>query len=197
MEWVVGGPPPSLSCMGCSRTAVGQPWEARCPAASLQGRVLRSTGERWSWRSVPSPPRRTWVKTPGPTCSTSATGSSQTVGVQHPDATLSTHTRNCTIFKNSLCWWLVVACYRTGPRGQPIGPPESQHPLPEQVADRRSVFILSPPPSSVFFHPLIEFFSTRCSAREKEKQLLESCKCSKWGFVLEMRGISPVMCLFF
>ena len=87
-------------------------------------------------------------------------------------------------------------CFRTGPRGQPIGPPESQHPLPEQVADRRSVFVLSPSPSLVFFHRLIEFFSTRSSAWEKEKQLLESRKCSSEALCLKCVG-SLQSCAFF
>lgn len=36
---------------------------------------------------------------------------------------------------------LIFESYRTGPRGQSIRPPQSQHPLPQQVTDRWSVFL--------------------------------------------------------
>lgn len=65
------------------RTEVSERWEARCHVASLPERVRRSTGKRWSWKNVPSPSLRTWVKTLGHIFSTSVTGSSQMVGRYH------------------------------------------------------------------------------------------------------------------
>lgn len=136
------------------------------------------------------------MKTPGPTCSTSATGSSLTVGVQHPDTTLSTHTRNCTILKTAR---VDDSFLRVTELAQEANP--SDHPRASTLFLNKSQTDGQYSPSHhlqvlYFFHPLIEFFSTRCSAREKEKQLLESCKCSSEALCLKC-VVSLQSCAFF
>lgn len=88
----------------------------------------------------------------------------------------------CAIKKKKKKLTFILASYRAGPRGQPIRPPQSQHPLPQQVADRRSVN-LSAKDATIRFSSqslkspkLSAFLLPHFSAREKKKQLLESRK---------------------
>lgn len=83
-----------------------------------------------------------------------------------------------SIFVEAVCPALhvspwVFASRRAGSGGEPVRPPQSQHPVPQQVPDGRSVHLCQ---RSHFIHVPLKFsltFSPRSSTREKEKQLLE------------------------
>lgn len=173
------------STIGCSRTVVHQQWGVQCPAASLLERVQRSIEEKWSWRNVPSPPQRTWAKTPGLTCSTSVTGSYQMVCFVF---FLLNHVQKLTCSRlhiSNLIHTCILQNWPKKPTLQTI--PELA--LSSSTSHRQTVFkIISL--KYTFFPPfkshnltLLFFFFHKFSAWEKEKQLPESCKLTlpvKW-----------------